>query len=275
MWFRPRQALASSALLAVASTSCSLALDFDATSSEPLAESKPFCAQHSGPPAVFCDDFDGEVLGTKWPLVEQTNGSARNDSAASISAPSSLLSIASPVGVRGSVRAVGVVSFASLSTTKVGLRISFSMRVDQFDPTSGAKNIIFDFLYGPLSDFNQIVLNLVSTETAVSVQVAENAQKLSDGTSMYEQYGPFEIKPTIGQWMKVAIDIDIINPQGAGNTLRVRLDDQTALQTSLKLPLKGDKPRLELGVGWVDSETKPTQTWAVRYDDFLVETTAL
>jgi hypothetical protein len=92
---------------------------------------------------------------------------------------------------------------------------------------------------------------------------------------MYEQHGPFTLKPTVGQWMKVEIDIDILNPEGTGNNMRVRLDGMSALDTQLKLALKGDIPRLELGVGWVDSATKPTQTWAVRYDDFLVETTAL
>lgn len=276
MLSRPRLACASLLVVATVLPGCSLALDFDAASSEPLANEGGFCAQHSGPTVAFCDDFDTLALGTAWPSVEQTNGSAKNDPAAFTSTPNSLLSVANPVGVGGGVRSVGIVTFPTLASRAVGLRISFMMRIDQFDPTSGAKNIVFDFLYGPLGDFNQIVVNLVSTETAVSIQVAENAQKVGEMTSMYAPYGPFTAKPSIGQWVKVAIDVDIAEPEvaSAGNRMRVRLNDESLLDTQLQLALKGGTPRLELGVGWVDS-SKPTQAWAVRYDDFLVETVTL
>jgi hypothetical protein len=273
MWFRRRTAQAALLAATTLLTSCSLALDFDKTASEPRTETG-FCQKHVGPPAVFCDDFDVDAFGSKWPAVEQTNGTAKDDNMAFLSSPNSLLSLANAVPMGGGVRSVGSIGFPALKSTKVGLRISFSIRVDQFDATSGAKNIVFDFLYGPVNDFNQIVVNLVSTETAVSVQVAENAQKVGSPTSDYAPHGPFTTKPALGQWMKVAIDLDILNPVGLGNNLRVRLDDQVQLDTQLQVALKGDTPRIELGVGWVDS-SKPTQAWAVRYDDFLVETIAL
>lgn len=272
MWSRLRTACAG--WLAVpALSACSLALDFDATSEQANegAGTGSYCAQHPVPPAVFCDDFDGQPLGVKWPNVEQTNGSATTDGGAAVSGSSSLLSIGNAVPVNGGVRAVGTLSLPNLTSRAIGLRVSFKMRVDQFDATSGARNIAFAFLYGPQGDFNQIVLNLVSTESAVSVQVAENAQKLGSPTSDYAQHGPFITKPTPGQWLKVGVAIDIVNPVGAGNKIRVTLDDKTELDTELQLPLKGETPRLELGVGWVDS-SKATQPWAVRYDDFLVET---
>lgn len=253
-----------------ASQACTLALDFDAASSEPSLGGSGFCMKHAGPPAVFCDDFDVDALGTKWPAVEQKNGSAKNDSGASTSAPNSLLSIASPVGVGGSVRAAAVLNLAKLKSTKVGLRISFNLRVEQFDATSGATNVAFAFLYGPLVDYNQVVLNLVSNESAASLRVVEYAPV----TAGYALHGPFTTKPAVGQWMKVQIDIDIVNPVGSGNALRVRLNDAVELDTQLQVPLKGDVPRLELGVSWVES-LKATQTWAVRYDDFLVETVSL
>ena len=274
MWFRSR--LAALGLLGLVG-GCSLALDFDATSSQPATVGAAFCAKHTQPPMVFCDDFDGDALGVKWPMVEEVGGgTARTDAAASVSAPNSLLSSVTALAAgTPRVRGVGVVPFTKLKDAAVGLRISFSMRVDAFDATNGAKNIAFDFLYGPTSDFNQIVLNLVSTGTAVSLQIAENAQKVGEVASQYQPYGPFTIKPTIGQWMKVEIDIDINQPKGLeNNSLRLRLDGQSALDTKLSLALKGDTPRLELGVGWVDTATA-TQPWAVRYDDFLVEAISL
>lgn len=276
MWSRPRSTFVGTVLLASTLGACSLALDFDKTS-EKAGQGRStaaFCAQHEQVTVAFCDDFDGQPLGTKWPSVEQANGTATNDAQAAVSGTSSFLSIANAVPANAGVRAVGTISFANLKAQAVGLRISFKVRVDQFDTTSGAKNTIFDFLYGPMGDYNQIVVNLVSTETAVSIQVAENAQKAGAATSDYALHGPFVTKPTIGQWMKVDLNLDITMPVGSGNRLRVLLDDKQELDTTLQLPLKGDTPRLELGVGWVDT-SKPTQAWAVRYDDFLVDTVKL
>jgi hypothetical protein len=253
---------------------CTLALDFDATSKKPVKHEPTFCAAHSTPPAIFCDDFDAEPLGTKWPKVEVLNGEATNDGEAATSEPNSLLSVANPVGVTGRVRAVSGISFPNLNSTKVGLRISFNLRVDKFDPAIGAKTNVFDFIYGPVTDFNQVVVVLISTGDAVSMMLAENPQKVGDPNNLYHEYGPFTVKPALGQWTKVAVDLDIANPLGDGNTVRVALDEQSQLDTALLYPLKGETPRLELGVGWVDSEMMSTQTWQIRYDDFLVEAVA-
>jgi hypothetical protein len=273
MSLRSRLAWAGAFGAAAALPACSLALDFDATSAQP-SPNTGFCRSHASPPAVFCDDFDATPLGTKWPAVEQQHGSVRNDGAAARSAPNSLLSSVEPVAAGERARAVGSVAFPALTSAKVGLRISFAMRVDQFDRASGAKNVVFGFLYGPLDDYNQIALNLVSTETAVSLQVAESSPKVGDEPGRSAQHGPFTTKPPLHDWTTIAIDFDINDPLGRGNALRVSLDGKLELDTQLTLPLKGDTPRLELGVGWVDT-TEPTQTWVVRYDDFLVEAVTL
>jgi len=254
---------------------CSLALDFDETSSQPVVYEPTFCVNHAGPPAVFCDDFDAGPLGAKWEKLEQVNGSAANDSGAATSAPNSFLSVVSPVGMGGRVRSVGTVLFPAISSTRVGLRISFNLRVDQFDATVGAENVIFDFLYGPINDFNQVQLKLVSTGSAVTIALAEGSETVGSGKPPdYAEHGSFKTKPLIGQWLNVQVDIDIGNPTGLGNTVRLRRDGQAELDFPLDFPLKGDTPRIELGIGYVKS-VEPTQTWAVRYDDFLVETVAL
>jgi hypothetical protein len=254
---------------------CSLALDFDSLGSEPVKRRPTFCEAHSTPPAIFCDDFDAEAIGTKWPKIEVMNGEVDNDAdAAATSKPNSLLSIANPVGVTGRVRAVSGVSFPDVNSTKIGLRISFNLRVDQFDSAIGAKTNVFDFIYGPVTDFNQVALVLVSTGDTFSVMLAENPQTVGQPNNSYHEYGPFSVKPALGAWTRVALDLDITNPFGSGNTVRLALDDQVQLDTALLYDLKGETPRLELGVGWVDSELMATQTWAVRYDDFLVEAVA-
>ena len=269
----PRTALGAALVASSMQTACSLALDFDATSAKHDDDPVSFCGEHLSPPAVFCDDFDEQPLGTKWPAVEQSNASVQNDSGAALSPPSSLLSVAQPSSPGNPVRSVGSVAFPSMSSAKVGLRISFALRVDKFDPTSGAECVLFSFLYGPEDDFNQVALDLVSTETAVSLQLTELAEKLGEASD-YAEHGPFTIKPSAGEWTNVAIDIDVNAPMSTGNTVRVSVDGHKQLDTSLMLPLKGETPRLELGIGWVDT-TKPTQGWTVRYDDFLVEAVML
>lgn len=259
-----------SLLASVGGGGCSLALDFDSTIGQPASQPS-FCASHVTPPAIFCDDFDAEPLGAQWPKVEALNGSTANDPGASTSSPNSLLSVADPVGTSGRVRAVSTVPFPDITSTKVGLRISFNLRVDQFDPTVAAKTNVFDFIYGPVNDFNQVMLVLVSTGDAFSVMLAENPQTVGEDNKLYHEYGPFPITTGLQQWMRVAIDLDITNPFGMGNTVRVALDDEVKLDTPLLYALKGETPRLELGIGYVDSSMAPTQTWAVRYDDFLVE----
>lgn len=253
---------------------CSVALDFDATSAKPAAEASGFCRAHASPAAIFCDDFDEEPLGTRWQAVEQSNGSAQNDSRAALSPPSSLLCIAKPTTQGENVRAVGKVAFPALTSAKVGLRVSFALRIDKYDQTSGAKNTVFDFSYGPAGEPNEIALNLVSTESAVTLQIAETSQQVGEGGAEYAPHGSFSIVPRLGEWLNVAIAIDVNDPEGQGNALRVDIDGYEQLDTSLMLPLKGGTPRLELGLGWVDT-SMPSQTWAVRYDDFLVEAVRL
>lgn len=274
MWFRFGQILTSFILIGSVS-GCSLALDFDETSGQPESVAPTFCAQHLGPPAVFCDDFDAEALGTKWPALEQLNGSAANDSEAATSAPNSFLSVASPIGAGGRVRSVGTVTFPTISSRRVGLRISLNLRIDQFDPTVGAENVVFAFLYGKVNDLNQVQLKLVSTGSAVTIAAAEGAETVGSAEPPdYAEHGSFKTKPVVGEWLNVQVDVDIVDPVGLGNHVRLRRDGLPELDFPLDFPLKGETPRVELGIGYVKSE-QPTQSWAVRYDDFLVETVSL
>lgn len=273
MTLRRRFVGALSLLAALVSGGCSLALDFDSLGEKPIKR-QTYCEAHDTPPAIFCDDFDADAIGTKWPKVEVMNGEITNDKGPATSKPNALLSTAAPVGVTGRVRAVSGVSFPDVNSTKIGLRISFNIRVDQFDTAIGAKANVFDFIYGPVTDFNQVALVLVSTGDTFSVLLAENPQTVGEPNNKYHEYGPFTFKPTLGQWTNVALNLDITNPFGEGNTVRLALDDELQLDTALLYPLKGETPRLELGVGWVDSELMATNTWEVRYDDFLVEAVA-
>lgn len=275
-----RAAYAALLLLTGTISGCSLALDFDATSKDYSpsgagggSNNGPYCSQHAA--ATLCDDFDGTSLNDKWNLLPTSNGSVRADSAASFSAPNSLLSVADKVAQGGQVRAVTGYNFTEYaSASKAGFRTSFELRVDAFDPTNGAKNIAFAYLFGSSQDFNQIVMNLVSNGSSVSLQVAENSQTMGSATSLYQLYGPFATKLAVGQWIKVDLDIDAYNLMGSGNRLRVHLDGTSVLDTALMYPLKGGTPRLELGVGWVDSSA-PAQGWTVRYDNFSVEVVSL
>ena len=62
--------------------------------------------------------------------------------------------------------------------------------------------------------------------------------------------------------------MDIHDPTGTGNSLRVYFDSQPQYDGALVLPLKGGTPRMELGVGWA---TAPAAPWSVRYDNVSVD----
>jgi hypothetical protein len=266
----PRLAIAGICAAVLALGACSLALDFDATSKLNGAPGGPFCVNHQVAPMKFCDDFDSKPISVVWPKVEELNGHVVQDSTASESAPNSMLSTSMPVAAGAQVRAVSTLSFPDLSGLNVNFHITFWMRIDQFDTTAGAKNTVFQFLYGPLGDFNQIVLNAVSNGDSVALQLVENGQSPGAPTSMYAQHGPFVTKPTAGKWMKVFMELKIAESKGTNNAVKLLLDDVSQLDQTLTVPLKGDTPRFELGVGWVDT-TAASLGWAVRYDNFLIE----
>jgi hypothetical protein len=197
----PRLAIAAICGAGLVLGACSLALDFDATQKLNGAPGGPFCVDHQVAPMKFCDDFDSKPISVAWPKVEELNGKVTQDAMAAVSAPNSMLSTSMAVPAMGQVRAVSTLSLLDLANLDTRLQITFWMRIDQFDTTAGAKNTVFQFLYGPLGDFNQIVLNAVSNGDSVALQLVENGQGPGGGASMYAQHGPFVTKPTAGKWM--------------------------------------------------------------------------
>jgi hypothetical protein len=262
------------ALLGLGLTSaCSVALDFDAVSAQESGNTG-FCAKHPAPQAAFCDDFDGKPLGTVWSTLSQMNGTVAVDGKASTSTPSSMLSTISAVPAGGSVRAVSTTSFPLLNSKPLGFRVSFDMQVEQFDKNPSAMITAFAFLYGPLNNYNEIVLNLSSTGTDVKIQVVENAE-----AGGFDKHGPYPLSAPIGGWINVRLELDIRTPNGtppagATNTLRVYLNQAEQEDGPLQVPLNGDVPRMELGIGYEDTSLA-RDAWSVRYDNFLVETAAL
>ena len=284
---------ASIALLAfsAASLGCSQGLDFDAlskdhdaapssastagdagaasadgsTSSE--AGKTAYCASLS-PAPTFCDDFDTKPIGEQWDGVEDSNGIVGIDTIAFDSAPSSLAakSSASPSGQ--SIRSVTKKSFTEFTGKPITLRMSFALRVDQIDPKTSAQIVAFGVLFGEDGNFNQVVLNLSSTGSGVVAQVSENAQGPTTSDNGYEVHGPFDKRPSASDWTDVRIEIDVHNPTGSGNSLRVYFDQVVQYDGALILPLKGGTPRIELGIGWANTPSAP---WSIRYDNVVVD----
>jgi hypothetical protein len=250
-----------------------LALDFDAVSAQD-SNNPAFCANHPAPQATFCDDFDGKPLGTLWGTLSQMNGTVVVDSIVASSAPNSLLSTIGAVPMGGSVRAVASTSFPMLNGKSLGFRVSFDMLVEAFDKNPSAMVTAFAFLYGPLNNYNQIVINLSSTGTDVKIQVIENAE-----AGGYDKHGPYPVSAPVGGWINVRLELDLrtpsgMPPAGAENALRVYLAGVEQEDARLQVPLNGDVPRMELGLGYEDTSVA-RDGWSVRFDNFLVETAAL
>jgi len=257
-------------------TGCTQLLDFDAVSkgggtvgASGLPLDLP-CDQRMPAPA-FCDDFDHGAVGMQWIDFEKKNGTFGVDSLAAVSPADSLFSTASAITPADQVRAVLKTAFATQAGQPRQLTISFDVFVDAVDPKVGARVTAFALLYGNLSKYYQLVFNLTSTGSAASGILTENT--FPEG--VYKDHGSLAAPPR-GAWKNVIIVITINNPSGSGNPLGLYFDGQRAnsMTDELAAPLIGDNPRMELGIGWMDT-TKGTGSWTVRYDNFAVYWDAL
>jgi hypothetical protein len=219
----------------------------------------------------YCDDFDNGNFQPFW-SVEMSNGSVRVDSVDSNSAPYSMSANSGAVAAGAAPpRAVSKLGFPNFTNSRVKLDVSFDMNVAKFDQTTtpaSGKVIAFQLLYGPVdpNNFNQIAFNLVtnSAGNGVVAQVEENAPS-PDGGDGYNVIGPFVAYPKVNGWSHVEIIIDILDPVGMGNNITVSIDGATN-ENALQVPLKGQEPRMELGIA---GTPVPAQGWSIRYDNFV------
>ena len=205
------------------------------------------------PAPTFCDDFDYGALGDHWLDFEKVNGDYQVNSAVSISPPKSLFSNVNSIAATDDVRAVVKTAFPQFAGTRGVLDMSFDLYVDQIDPKPGARIIAFALLYGDTSKFYELVLNLNSTGSGASGIVTENTYP----EGLYEEHG--YLGATHAKWVNVRIEVTVKNPTGVGNPLGVYFDGQrtNGPTDELKAPLIGGNPRVEVGIGWMDT-TKGT-----------------
>jgi len=234
-----------------------------------------FCARMAPPSptpgSYYCDDFDTGNFQAFW-APEQSQGSVAVDSVVSDSPPFSMAANSSEVMSGSPPRAVVKLGFPNFANSHVNIDVSFDMNVEKIDPTTSppGKVIAFQLLYGPVdpNNFNQIAFNLVTNSAGdgVVAQVEENAPS-PDGGDGYNLIGPFVVYPKVNGWTHVEIAIDILDPVGPGNTISVSLDGQTN-QNALAVPLKGQQPRIELGIAGTPIPALP---WSIRYDNFVAK----
>jgi hypothetical protein len=260
------------ALLASAACAggCTQTLDFDSVSQGsqgPATQSNGSCASRM-PAPTFCDDFDYGALGDHWLDFEKVNGDYQINSSVSISPPNSLFSSVNPIAATDEVRAVVKTAFPQFAGTRGILDMSFDLYVDQVDTQQGARIIAFALLYGDTSKFYELVFNLNSTGSGASGIVTENTYP----EGLYEEHG--YLGATHAKWVNVRIEVTVKNPTGVGNPLGVYFDGQRSNSPTdeLKAPLIGGSPRIEVGVGWMDT-TKGTGGWSVRYENVVINWT--
>jgi hypothetical protein len=243
-------------------------LDFDAVSNgSPETQDALHCRDRNPAPS-FCDDFDYVPIGQNWTDLEPPkNGEAKVVGDIFVTAPNSLLSTAGPVPTpTDNVRAVVKTSFPMFTNAKKKLTIGFDLYVVAFDPKQGARTIAFALLYGDVNKFYELVLNLNSNGTNASALV--NEYNFPENLS--------ELHASVGllnaRWIPVSIELTVNNPGGTGNGIAVVVDGKvvSADGDQLKLPLIAATPRMELGLGWMDT-SKATGAWAIRYDNFFAD----
>ncbi len=244
---------------------CTQTLDWDALTEDERTISEGGCQDY--PNVTFCDDFDGESIGNLWVSgTAQNNGSVGPDGARVVSGEAALLSQSFALQASGGqARAVAITSFPQFDSQRMKVSISFDLFVEAYDPNAGANLMAFQFLYGPLDDTTQLVLGLGSNGTTVTWQLTENG--LASGG--YQLHGPFNTPSLTSDWVHFDIELNVLEPVGSSNTFTIKTNGETVINSRpLALALTGGSPRIELGIGWVDT-SRTTQPWSVRYDNFV------
>jgi hypothetical protein len=148
--------------------------------------------------------------------------------------------------------------------------ISFDFLVEELDPKMGAKVTIFALLYGDVTKYYQLVFNLKSNGSQASGALTENTYP----GGIFKEHAA--VAASKSKWNNVKIIVTIKEPMGTGNPLAIYAGDDgsnlvltTGVNEVLAAPLIGDNPRMELGIGWMDT-TNGTAPWKVLYDNFVV-----
>jgi hypothetical protein len=226
------------------------------------------------PVPTFCDDFDGDRPTKKWTsvIISPSDGAGvvESNEDEPLSEPRSLVASV-PGSFDGDVDyAASALSrtFAAFEGIPIRVHVSFDMRIEQFDPLANAHVIAFQFLFGDADDYNQLVLNLESRKRSVTAQFTETV-----GTAFAQRAGEYENTPEAGEWAHVEFELDARNPlgkpSGGKNRVTLLVDDVKLFDDDLSFDLRGGKPRMELGIPWVDHKLAQAP-WRIRYDNVLV-----
>lgn len=227
-----------------------------------------FSCSSLDPAPTFCDDFDSETSTDTWNRLEvlpSGSGSVVVDSDAALSRPNSLLASVTGADRGVYLRAAALKTFATYENTPIHVRISFDMMVEQIDPRMNARVIAFQFLFGDLQGYNQLVLNLESTGTEVNSQFSE-ALGPDPGTRV----GDTKSVPNLNEWSHVEFELQVFNPQGSGNNATLSIDSVELFKQALSYDLRAGVPRMELGIPWVDTN-QAAEAWQIRYDNVRVD----
>lgn len=265
---------ARACFLLLFASGCTQTLDFDATSSGGTGKSVFSCTR-DGVGAAFCDDFEGRSLQESWTKLEFTPnspGTITTDALDSLSPSHSML--VSYVGRPASTDFTQLVArkeFPDYASANISVVVTFDMKVEVVDTTSNARVSAFQFLFGNLESYNQLVLNLESRTTEVSSEFTENF-----GKPKTNEYGttPGGIRdvPNLGQWAHVRFELEVNQATGTSNTAKLFIDDLKLFDGALAYALFGLTPRFELGIPYVNVE-KATSPWTIRFDNVLATIT--
>lgn len=263
----------------VALPGCTDPSDFDDATR--LVDQPPnqFECDKQSPQPQFCDDFDDQPLGsvlvpTVWPSARPGTFNENDNTASRSGAQSLVASIDGPYDGSEFTPAepypcsFGRIGFPNLTAEPVRVRVSFDLRVEETEPASSSAVIAaYQFLFGPYSSFNQLVLNLSNPGGTVLAQFTEGWGNGDTGES--RSTAGIAVPMGLNTWRHFVMDLDIQNPNGTGNSAQVTLDDAVLYSGPLNYQLSGSTPRMELGITWAD-KSAVKGPWRIRYDNLLV-----
>jgi hypothetical protein len=223
-----------------------------------------FCAG-LGSAALFCDDFDeGTSLAAPWDQLANTGGSETVSGASYVSAPDSMRVTVAPNTPVSSIDLAGYKSFQAKQGVAGTPSLTFQIRIDAADTSSGSDGILGAIQLWNGSAYYDLELEVFYVSASNDFQVSMSEY---GSTSTYVKHvvGPHIPFST---WTKVAIGVTL--PAAGDGSAPATLAINGANVASVTAHVTTSNPIPEILVGTTFA-TPTAGGWSIAYDNVTFE----
>lgn len=223
------------------------------------ADGGPFCASHGG--ATFCADFDQGDAQAGWTTSGSggAGGSLSLDTTAYVSAPASLVAIASAGQSSGFGLGVRLEKKMTMPVAPRSAHLSYDLRLDGADSTKSPQLVTIGF--GP--DANRRYFVTLATNGS-NAFIQEDVPPLDGGQTRFPQR-PLSRPIVLGSWTHVDMTVDFDS-----RTIVMTLDGNQGFSAAMD-PEGMSGPSIEFDIGAIYYSSGSVASASAHYDNVLLD----